>query len=275
MRIGDQLGRQKRPRVVVRRIAQHLARRAGLDDLAEIHDDHPVGNGIDDIEIVADQDQAEVAAGFQAYQQVEDLGLDRHIEARQRLVGDDQPGTHRHGPGDRDALLLAAGQLMRIAVVKLGGVEADGGQQFGYLGGQRVARGQPVAQQDIRQGRVDAHPRIERRCRVLEDRLNRFSKSRPIGRREPNHGLAIIGDLARGRLDETQQHAGERALAGAGFAHDRQRLAFVDVEIDRVDRAPGVAGAAEPASSAKALDEGARRKDRDAHGVAALPSAFV
>ena len=46
-------------------------------------------------------------------QQVEDLGLDRHVEGRDRLVADEQVGLGHQGPGDADALALAAGELAR------------------------------------------------------------------------------------------------------------------------------------------------------------------
>src|SRR5260370_10070171 len=65
MRIGDQLGGQQRARVVARRVAQHLARRTSLDDLAEIHDDHAIGNRIDDLEIVTGQDENAIAVQMQ------------------------------------------------------------------------------------------------------------------------------------------------------------------------------------------------------------------
>ena len=49
-------------------------------------------------------------------QQVEDLGLDRHVQRRGGLVGDQQFGTARQGHGDHGALPHAAGQFVGILV---------------------------------------------------------------------------------------------------------------------------------------------------------------
>ena len=53
---------------------------------------------------------------LQVFEQVDDLGLDRDVERRDRLVGDDEIGVGRERAGDADALPLAAGELVRVAV---------------------------------------------------------------------------------------------------------------------------------------------------------------
>jgi hypothetical protein len=55
--------------------------------------------------------------------------LDRDVERRDRLVADDQLRVHRQGARDADALPLAAGELVRKAVVVLR-VEADDLEQL-------------------------------------------------------------------------------------------------------------------------------------------------
>ena len=64
-----------------------------------------------------------------AAEQVEHLGLDRDVERRDRLVGDEQLGLERDRAGDADPLALAAGELVRVAVVVLG-VEPDAVHQL-------------------------------------------------------------------------------------------------------------------------------------------------
>ena len=71
-------------------------------------------------EIVRHDDEGEAEAVLQILQQVDDLRLDRHVEGRNRLVADDQLGISRKRPGDADALALAAGELVRIAVQWVG-----------------------------------------------------------------------------------------------------------------------------------------------------------
>ncbi len=49
-------------------------------------------------------------------EQVDHLGLDGEVEGGDRFVGYDEAGPHRQGAGDADALALAAGELVGIAV---------------------------------------------------------------------------------------------------------------------------------------------------------------
>ena len=57
---------------------------------------------------------------LQVLEQVDHAGLDRDVEGRHRLVEHHQVGVEREGPGDPDALALAAGELVREAVGVLG-----------------------------------------------------------------------------------------------------------------------------------------------------------
>ena len=66
---------------------------------------------------------------LQVAEQVDDLGLDRHVERGDAFVGDDQPRVDRQRPGDAGALALAAGHAARPAVGE-GAVEADEVEQL-------------------------------------------------------------------------------------------------------------------------------------------------
>ena len=70
---------------------------------------------------------------LEVLEQVDDLGLDRDVERRDRLVADDQLRAQGDRPGDADALALAAGELVRVAVVVLG-VQPDPLHQLLDLG---------------------------------------------------------------------------------------------------------------------------------------------
>src|SRR3546814_18110700 len=70
--------------------------------------------------------QAEL--GLEVLEQGENLRLHRDIQCRNGLVGDEDFRIERQGPGDADALALAAGKFMRIALDGAG-IEAD--QQIG------------------------------------------------------------------------------------------------------------------------------------------------
>ena len=92
------------------------------------HHGDPVGDVVDDGEVVRDEQVGEPDLLLQILQKVEDLRLDRDVERGDRLVADDDVRLQRERPGDADALALAAGEAVRIAVQVLG-AEADHLQQ--------------------------------------------------------------------------------------------------------------------------------------------------
>ena len=110
------VGHRDRPqqgrRVGVGRRGVEVVGRADLADLAEVHHRHPVADVLHHGEVVGDEDQREAVARLHVLEQVEDLGLHRHVEGRDRLVADDQLRVEHERPGDRDALALAAGELV-------------------------------------------------------------------------------------------------------------------------------------------------------------------
>ena len=61
---------------------------------------------------------------LQVAQEIDDLGLDQHVERAGRLVEDDEGGLQHHRARHRDALALAAGEFVRIAKPRLR-IEAD------------------------------------------------------------------------------------------------------------------------------------------------------
>ena len=89
-----------------------------------------VGDMLHDREIVADEDVGEAEPLLQILQQIEHLAADRDVERRDRLVADDQLRIDRQRAGNGDALALAAGELVRVAL-GVRGLEADQRQQLG------------------------------------------------------------------------------------------------------------------------------------------------
>ena len=61
-----------------------------------------------------DDRRAELAA--QAGHDFEHLRLNRHVERRGGLVGDQELGVAGHGHGDHDALSHTTGELVRVVV---------------------------------------------------------------------------------------------------------------------------------------------------------------
>ena len=113
------------------RRGEDLLDRPLLDDLAAVHHADDVGDAADDAEIVGDEQHAHAEPGADFGQQRQDLGLHRDVERGGRLVRDQQIRLVGERHRDHDALALAAGQLMRIALQPGFGIgNADLRQQF-------------------------------------------------------------------------------------------------------------------------------------------------
>ena len=223
--IRDGNGRQQRLGVGMLRAADELLRRRVLHDAAEIHDDDAVGDVFDDGEIVGDEEVGEAELALQIVQQVDDLRLDRHVERRDRLVGDDELRARGERPGDADALALAAGEFVRIAAHVLDR-ESDETQKFGDpLAAAGAAAADAVHDQRLADDILDAHARVERGEGVLEDRLRLSAVVRERRWRQRGDVGALEQDGARRRIVEAQDGAPDRRLAGAGFADQAEHLA--------------------------------------------------
>ena len=100
--------------VRVLRGEQDLVDGALLDDPAGVHDDDVVDRLGHDAEVVGDQQQRRPGPVLDLPEELEDLGLDRDVERRRRLVGDQQLRVARQRHRDHDALAHAARHLVRV-----------------------------------------------------------------------------------------------------------------------------------------------------------------
>ena len=82
--------------------------------------------------------------------------------------------------------------------------------------------------------------RIERGHRILKDHLHAPAQRPPRPLVERGNIIAVEYDRARGRLDQAEQRASERGLAGTGLADNADGLALADANVDAVqDNRPG------------------------------------
>jgi len=88
----------------------------GLDDAPEIHHRDPITDVLDHREVVGDEQVGQLQFILKVHQEIDDLGLDRHIERRHRLVADDQLRVQCERTGNPDALTLPARELVREGV---------------------------------------------------------------------------------------------------------------------------------------------------------------
>ena len=97
---------------------------------------------------------------LQPLEQVEHLGLHRHVEGRHRFVGDDEPGAGGQRAGDADPLAPAAGQLARLAF-RPGDREADLLQQLLDPGAALLAGGDPADLEHLPDRTADRLVRVQ------------------------------------------------------------------------------------------------------------------
>ena len=182
----------------------------------------------------------------------QDLGLDGDVERSGRLVGDQEHGVVRQGHGDDDALLLPAGQLMRIGVdtpFRFG--DADQREQLDRALPGRPSPDPPVGTQ--RFGELPAHglDRVQCGLRLLEHHgRGTAPERRPTGRLAGTHRSGsvsapaarwVVGQLhrpGRGRRRPAAVRASRAPdrLPGAGLPHQGKDLPASDAERHGVHR---------------------------------------
>ena len=172
--------------------------------------------------------------------QPQDLRLDRHVERGGRLVGDQQrrapaPAPSRSSPAAACRRRTRAGS--RARAVRDSGCRPSAAARRRARGPRRL--GHVAVRADHLDDLIaDAVDGVQRRHRILEDHRDVLaadvaqlvvararSRSRPSNRTEP----AIVGVGCAG---QPEQGLRGDALAGAGFADDRQDLALGQVERD-------------------------------------------
>ena len=91
-----------------------------LHQSAQIHDADAVGNVAHHGQVVGDEQIGQTQLLLHVLQHIDHLGLDGHVQGGDGLVAHDELRPHRQCPGNAHTLLLAAGELMGIAVGVLG-----------------------------------------------------------------------------------------------------------------------------------------------------------
>ena len=206
---GEQRLSVGRQRVVVQRPL-----RSDLHHLAQVHDADAVGDVLDDVEAVGDEQVGEAVVLLEVVEEVEHLRLDRHVEGRHRLIADDELGADRQSAGDADALALAAGELVRIAVAHVA-CQADALEQLADAVVDLVAGHELVGQDRLGDDVAYAHARVERRVGILEDQLDVTAALLALCRRHLDEVLALEDDLAGRGGEQGGDHLADGRLAAA------------------------------------------------------------
>ena len=248
---AHELGDEQRRRLVI-----ELLRGAGLDDAALL-DQH---------DLVGDRHRLDLVVGHEHGGQPQPLDEPAHpdarflpklgVEVRQRLVEEDDRRAVGEGARERDALLLAARELMRKA-----GAERAEADPLQHLGDPRLDVGAGGAAHPKPIGDVVEH-RLVRPQRVgLEHEAEVAALGRDVDAAPGVEDLRLAdGDRAGGRRLEPGDAAQQRRLAAAGAAEKRRDPARPD----------GIADAAQdlvrPEADAQIVDR-QRRRLRAAGGI--------
>ncbi len=227
-------------------MADDVVNGANLDDSAEIHDPDPIAHGGDHTQVMGDEQIGEADLGLKSGQQVEDVGLDRHVEGGHHLVAQEQLRIDRHGPGDVDPLSLASRQFVRAPVGDRGWQPHRVESNLCDLSGATAS--QPAGARRRLDALPHGHAGVEGVVGVLEDHLHPASLSPEPAVAEVVEAGGSQADLSRDGCplpaEELRDGPSNGRLPGSGLADQSQGLPGGDVEAhpgDGVDHlaAPG------------------------------------
>ena len=232
-------------RVGVGRVGEDRLPGAELGDLPGVHHRHPVGDVGHHREVVGDVERADAVGAAQLGHGVEHHLLGGHVEAGGRLVEDQHLGLGQERHRQRDALHLAARELVGVALEELVVVgQADLGQPVAGalqpgLGGADAAQ---LEQLDDLLADPDA--RVERGGGVLRDVGDLLAAQLPHLLPGQLEHVAVLDEHLARRDDRAgpgvaEQRGADGGLAGAGLADQADDLAGPQHQVDVVDDVDG------------------------------------
>src|SRR3954470_4321126 len=193
---------------------------------AALERDHALAHLVDHLAVVGDHQDRRTGA-VDAVEELHDPDRGVGVEVAGRLVTDEQRRGVDERARDRDALLLAARQLVRerVRLVR----EADHREHLRHLLANRRAA---LALHLERVGDVLGGVAVRQQLEVLEDAADVAAQQRHLAARQPREVAPADHDPAVGRLELLQQQPDQRRLAGSRRADDEDELALVDAERD-------------------------------------------
>ncbi len=220
----------------------------------------------DDAQVVADEQERQAHVLLQFLQEVQHVGLDRDVERRDALVGDDEARLRDQRPGDGDALALTAGEGVREAAQVFQVEPALGGDLAHPFVGLGAGLGQAHDLQRLGDDVTHGHARAERGVGVLEDQLRALAVFLELVLADIGQvvgGLAVVVfDMAAGDRRGVQQRAAERGLAGTRLAHKTEERPRRDIQVDALDGAHHHLRCQQPAADGEMHRQVAGGQDR-------------
>src|SRR6266581_8537303 len=208
--LGEELLRALRAR-----LAEEILLECVLDDLAAIHEDHPVRDHARKAHLVRDHHHGHALAG-ELDHDVEHLVDHLRVEGRGRLVEQHRDRVHGEGARDRDALLLASGELAGVLVPVRR--EPDALEELeAFLRRLLEAAAEHL---HLREGEIAHHRHVREQLEVLEHHADPGAQLRQVGPGIADRD-AVDRDIAFLERLQAVHALDERRLAAAGgAAHD-------------------------------------------------------
>ena len=214
----------------------HQVGRAGRDDaravafrgieheLAAIHLDHAIRIPLHELEVVR-RHEHRGSGGVDVAQQLEDAARRAIVEIAGGLVGHEEHGIVHERARDRHALLLAAGELLRIA--RPLAREPDLREQPAHARRNPLARraGHLERERDVLLGGA-----ILEQAKVLEDDADPAAQPRNLRARKPRGEAAAHAHFARSRRLLDDHEAQDRRFPRAARPREKRELTLVDAE---------------------------------------------
>src|SRR2546423_1292627 len=226
--IGDWNRRHQSLRVWHQRLAIQIVGCRQLNDLAEGHHRHTIGDVLDDREGVGDEHVGEIMLSLQVLEQVYHLRLHRHIQRGDGLVTDDESRLDRQCARDANALALAAREFVWIPIGVFG-AQSNFLKQLAHPGIGSGAFREFMNRQAFADDRADGHARIQRRDWILEDDLHLTAQRAQLASVERAYVLAFERYVAGSRLQQAENGAARRRLAAPRLPDNAERLTRLDV----------------------------------------------
>ncbi|MNS62629.1 hypothetical protein D3C72_956980 [compost metagenome] len=214
------------------RTRENLVRTALFHLVAAIHHQHPVGHFRHHAHIVRDEDHPHVHLFLQLTDQLQNLGLNRHVERRGRFIRNQQLRLARQRHRDHHPLPHPARQLVRIAVQngpRLGNAHPLQHAQRFRTRRRRIQTlvqlqglGNLVARREAgvqRRHRLLENHRHVRTAHALQRRVRRVRQVQHLAIAAAQEHVAI-DDLAAAIFHQAHQRQRRHRLARARFAHD-------------------------------------------------------
>ena len=161
---------QQAHRVRVPWVLEDVVDVADLGAAARVEHAHPSRETGDDTEVVGDEDDRGLRHLLHLLDDLEDLGLDGHVERGGRLVRDQHLGVVADRHRDHRPLAHAARELVRVLVGACGGLrDADEVEHLDRASLRLVARDLLVCAHGFGDLIADLQHRVQRGQRILED----------------------------------------------------------------------------------------------------------